>query len=565
MRSNDVNRNGRSSKNDGLPEIDLSGMDYLDEEVPVRKKKRKADYEEDLDDFDLESLKADIGEIIDEDKHQGRSGRNLPRQFDTDRFDTEELEYEELEMEELELEDSASGRGRNQLVTVSEHKTPAKRKSSEKEYSLSTDVDYSDEDDFEEGNPDEYSDLYGYSEDDSEDDQQKSHLGLKIAAIVVLLLILVVAFVTLTTPGRKILYKIAANFIYDNVQNEGTGEDTDAVITGIASADNQINPDEDALPPDTESPLDMPVLTEHRSEDYVKTYLLFGIEEIDGASNTDSIILVSTNTRDNTIKMTSILRDTYVNIPGYYPNKINASYAYGCKTGETSAERKANGAKMLVNVIQNTYDVEISGYAYVNFNSFEKIIDRLGGIDIELGEKEASYLRRTNYISKPENRTVQTGWNHLNGNQALGYCRVRKVATLGGANNDYGRTVRQRRVLNAIISQYKNSSLTDLLPIMRDCLAYVTTNLSQDQIADALYDVIENKTFTTTSMRLPYEELFYDSGKSGVFNGKYNVTYALVIDKYRDENIKAFHKFLFLDSDEETETENKEAESVPAP
>ncbi|MBP5159839.1 MAG: LCP family protein, partial [Lachnospiraceae bacterium] len=303
---------------------------------------------------------------------------------------------------------------------------------------------------------------------------------------------------------------------------------------------------EKVTPTPTEEPTQAPVYTDktaHRYEDYVTNYLLFGLEQINGGSRSDAMLLVSLNTKDNTIKLTSFMRDTYVTIPGHNRNKLNAAYGYG-------------GPDLLVDVLENTYDIEIEGYASVNFTSLEAIVDRLGGIDLELGEAEAKYLRNTNYISKPENRTVQAGMNHMNGNQVLGYCRVRKVSTLGGANNDYGRTVRHRRVIKAIIEQFKNSSYLDMLSIAKDCLGYLETNVTEDQIADALYKVVENKMFESESMRLPADNYFRDSGRAGI-NG---ITYALVIDDYIDKNIEAFHQFLFLDP-----TPTPTGEATPSP
>lgn len=579
MKHNDRNyRDDMDSLDDELPEIDFSGMDFLEDEIPSRSQSKQADFDDDIsEDFDFEDLRAELDEIFEEEESSRSSESFYADDFDSDREYSDDSEFDDFDIDDLDLdmsdfyddeeeseEEEEEDSDRNmKLVPSSRNKMIVKPSDEEEDYYLSTDVEEEEEEEYplsKDVEDDEYADYYEYSEEDFEDGKkEKSHLGLKIFAIFLLLIILAAAFLVLTTPGRSIMYDIAAKFIYKNVQNDDTPtpELTQALV--------EKEPDEDALPVDENTEEEEKYYTIYRSEDYVKTYLLFGIEEIDGASNTDSIMLVSINTKDNTIKMTSILRDTYVDIPGYYPNKINAAFAYGCKTGDTPQERKANGAKLLMTVIENTYDVDITGYAYVNFSAFENIINRLGGIDIELGEKEAAYLRKTNYISKPEYRTVQTGWNHMNGNQALGYCRVRKVATLGGANNDYGRTVRQRRVLNAIIQQYKNSSLTDLLPIMADCLSYVTTNLNEKQISDALHDIVEHQTFTTNSMRLPYGELFYDSGKSGIFNGKYNVTYTLVIDAYRDQNIKEFHKFLFLDEDEEEKAEDgTQPETAPA-
>ena len=405
---------------------------------------------------------------------------------------------------------------------------------------------------------------FDYTEDDFEDDEKKpkkKHTVLTIVISIVILLMASAAFLVFTPYGRKVLYKIAGSFIASHVNKEEEAAGDGGVVTG---------PGEDAEPTyyvSEETRTDIPTIYEkedeeqaqvierneskYRSEDYVKTYLLFGIEEIDGAANTDAILLLSVNTKDNTIKLTSLLRDTYVEIPGYYGNKINSVYAHGMKSGETTEERKRNGANLLMNVIEETYDIEITGYLSINFKNFENIVNYLGGIDLQLGRTEASYLRTTNYISNPAYRTVVEGWNHMNGNQVLGYCRVRKVVTLGGYNNDYGRTVRHRRVISAIIEQYKSLSYVDMYKVACDCLAYVSTDLTEDQFAEMIENVVENKTYTIEQMRLPLDNMFKDSGKKGKNNGKYNVTYAILLDGYEEANIKKFHEFVFLDEPEE--------------
>jgi len=565
------NKNGRYGDFDDFEDLetDVQDGDFDDFQVDIDDYE-DGEYNDSFDDLeeDVESDRS-YALMAGTDRHELAESRGRELMVSEDDDDDygeldeyeEEMEYEDEDSEDFdgeELEDDFENSFKVDLsdIDLDDDRLPEVyngKGSSLKKKGTGLAKRNSDADDFDDDD-EEASKYYGYSEDDDENDGKKSHLGLKIFGIIFLLLIVFVAFLIITTPGRSIMYKLAAKFIYSSVNTDPINVDIEPTLSDefIKSLDEDVNPDADVSIVDLEDPFKDTNDSPYRHEDYVKTYLLFGIEEIDGASNTDSIMLVSTNTKDNSIKLTSILRDTYVDIPGYYPNKINAAYAYGCKTGETSDERKANGAKMLVSIIENTYDVDISGYAYVNFKGLENVIDRLGGIDIELGKAEAAYLCKTNYISNPAYRTVSAGWNHLNGNQALGYCRVRKVVTLGGANNDYGRTVRQRRVINAIVQQYKNSALTDLIPILRDCLAYVKTNLTEEQISDALYDVIENQTFTVNQMRLPADELFRDSGKKGVFNGKYNVTYTLVLDGYREQNIKKFHEFLFLDSPEDS-------------
>ena len=409
---------------------------------------------------------------------------------------------------------------------------------------------YKDEENYEEDM------IYEEPEEDREVTEGKKKMSLLKKILIgvgsfVGVIIAFVLFSVFTPAGREIWYNIFGSYIGGKLDTVGNDQEK-AAKAAVGITDSQ-------KPGDMIDVIDNSEYTIRpegpREEEYVTTYLIFGIEEIDGAANTDAIMLVSINKKDNTVKLTSIMRDTYVNIPGDNPNKINSVYAKGAKRTDDKSLKKAAGAALLVNVIENTFDVKIHGYACANFTAFQDIVDILGGIDLELGEKEARYLRKTNYISNPAYRTVQTGWNHMNGNQVLGYCRVRKVPTLGGADSDYGRTLRHRRVINAIISKFKSQSYFDMLPIMEKCLAKIYTNISSDQITAALRDVVENSIFTTASMRLPADELFKDSGTKGIYNGSSTIKYTLVLGDMLGQNIEKFHQFLFLDKEGETSAE----------
>ncbi len=381
--------------------------------------------------------------------------------------------------------------------------------------------------------------------------QKKSKLKkvLIIVGIVLGVLALIVCFLLFTLPGRRIIYNLTGKFVHGNMEIVG------ARTNDVYNFAIHVPTPTPVLPADSSTditPSVTPVIpVDENDEIFAKNYLLFGIEEINGGANTDSIIVLTVNKRDKSLKFTSILRDTYVQIDGAYPNKINSAYAFAKRASEKAGDpldvQKYYGGMNLVKSIENTFGIKIEGFACINFKAFESIIDRLGGVDIELGATEARYLRNTNYISNPAYRTVVEGWNHMNGNQALGYCRVRKVVTLGGANNDYGRTVRQRRLIKAIITKYVNSGITELLPIMKDCLSYVTTNMTEEQIIDVLEDVVENEIFTVEENRIPYDGMFRDSSKAGIFNGSYNVTYALVIDDHIEEIRQKLHDFLYND------------------
>ena len=259
--------------------------------------------------------------------------------------------------------------------------------------------------------------------------------------------------------------------------------------------------------------------------------MIFGIEEIGGARNTDAMLIATINTRDRTVKLTSLLRDTYVEIPGYSNNKLNWAYARG-------------GVDLLIDTIELNHKIQIDGYASVTFDSFEAIIDTLGGVTIELGEKEARYLNRTNYISNKANRNVSPGPNHLNGNQAMGYVRIRGVETLGGVRDDYGRVLRQQRVLKAIFeSAISPKNLIQIVPKSKEILSHVTTNLTQKQMEESMRAVVENKITTMETFRIPVDNTF-ESPKR--YNG---IGYPLLLDW--ETNRIELYKFIFDYTEEE--------------
>lgn len=340
--------------------------------------------------------------------------------------------------------------------------------------------------------------------------KKKKHKALKITGIVTLSLFCLLLFFVGTKPGRSMLYDWGASIISSRLDTvDAKGNDNELFVTPTIAVDRD---------DDTQSDV--------RREDYVANFLLFGIEEIGGGGRTDSIMIASVNIKDNTIKLTSIMRDSYVEIPGHNNNKINAAYSQG-------------GADLLVDTVEKNFKIHIDGWASVNFDSFESVVDMLGGVDIELGKTEANYLNTTNYISDPGNRDVVAGWNRLNGNQALGYARVRKVVTLGGANNDYGRTVRHRRLLNSMFDKYKSKSALDLLNIMYDILPMIKTNLTSKQLSAVIEQVVEKKITTIQENRLPMDG-FYQNGRNQ--NG-----FVLLLDF--EGNINELYKFIYLDEE----------------
>lgn len=234
-------------------------------------------------------------------------------------------------------------------------------------------------------------------------------------------------------------------------------------------------------------------LMEEQSENVV-TILLLGVDRRKNeAARTDSIILCTLNKTQNTITLTSLLRDMYVKIPGYQSNRINVPYVLG-------------GVPLLEETLKYNFGIEVDGAVEVDFSHFEDLIDLLGGIELELTSAEA------NYINKESGSRLKTGVQMLTGEQALYYSRFR-----GTASGDLARTGRQRIVLTTLLNEYKNKSLTELLGLLDDILPMVTTNLTQNEILGYVKDFFPMlATAEISSQRIPVEGTYKGAMISGM-------------------------------------------------
>ncbi len=242
-------------------------------------------------------------------------------------------------------------------------------------------------------------------------------------------------------------------------------------------------------------------------EKKIHNILLLGEENIEGGEGrgrSDLIMIATINEEDKSIKLTSIMRDILVAIPGYSDNRLNAAYAMG-------------GVSLVYQTLANNLGLDIDNYARVNFESFESIIDAIGGVDIKLTKEEADYLNNTNYISKEEFRNVKAGKNHLNGNQALGYCRIRKVGTSEREYSDFGRTSRHRKLLESIITSIKDMNLKQLKKFCDKCLPYVTTDIDEETLEKyikAVFDIGLDK--KVKDYRIPIDGTYSDANLRGM-------------------------------------------------
>ena len=333
--------------------------------------------------------------------------------------------------------------------------------------------------------------------------------------------------------GGVYYFYVMAQIKYENQPSNSVSEN-EIVLTNTDNEDNSTVSNAPAIDPadivwDTED-------TDYRHEDGVINILLIGEENIDkdARGRSDSMMIATIDRNRGKLMLTSLMRDCYVQIPDYQghhyrDNKLNAAYALG-------------GVTLTINTIEKNFDFQIDGYAKVDFSGFEGLIDALGGVEITLSKKEADYLNSTNYISKKKYRTVVEGTQTLNGNQALGYSRIRHVPTPEGVADDYGRTLRQRKVLNAIFEKYKNSNLVTLLAMMPAITKMVTTDLSMTEITKLMTIVVGLHPSKLETLRVPVDNSFSDKVVSGVGD-------SLILDW--STNKEALHRFLFGTSDAE--------------
>ncbi len=293
--------------------------------------------------------------------------------------------------------------------------------------------------------------------------------------------IILVSFILVISPlGKKIVSNVLGDYLY------GRGFEFVDTNRKLSDIQTNINVDGSSL------------IHEEKNDDDIINILLIGIEEFKNARNTDSMIIASINARNNTLKLISIMRDIYVDVPGNDNNKLNSVYSTG-------------GINLLYETMESTFGLDIDGYMLVNFESFEKIVDILDGVEVTLTKGEAAYLNKHNYISNPKYRNVVVGTQRFNGNQALGYCRVRSVST-GTENNDFGRTQRQRAVLKSMVNTLKEKNLLDLTNTMNEIVSSVNikTDITKSDFKKYLEIGLSLKFDDIDNLRIPTDGSYVD-------------------------------------------------------
>ena len=257
--------------------------------------------------------------------------------------------------------------------------------------------------------------------------------------------------------------------------------------TGDESYVDTLPEEEDEFLPD---PSQTPSLSDPEAEDTgvgsgdvlgntkeVTNYLLIGTDNRGGTTGrSDANLILSVNTRTHTLRLVSLLRDLWVTIPGRGEgyHKLNAAYAYG-------------GFNLLSLTLQQNFRLKIDQYIAVDFDAFEKAVDALGGVDIELSAAEAKHI----------GVGASAGSYHLNGPKALDYSRIRKL------DSDFGRTERQRKVMSALIGKVQGMNLASLNSLLFAVLPHVKTNLTQNELLGLAGQALSYSGYTVEQYVVP--------------------------------------------------------------
>lgn len=256
----------------------------------------------------------------------------------------------------------------------------------------------------------------------------------------------------------------------------------------------------------------------------VQNIALFGVDATDGGhGRSDSTMILTIDREHKKLKVTSLMRDSYVAIDGHGNDKLNHAYAFG-------------GPELAIKTINQNFGLNIKDFATVNFSSLPKIIDTLGGINIDIDNEELKYinkyineLNKLNKTSAPN--ITKTGLQKLSGTQALAYCRIRY--TSGG---DYKRTERHREVLEKLFEEIKEVSITKYPTILNDLMPMVKTSLSTSEILSLGTDMVN------MGKSLDQDRFPKDSDAKGTM---INSVYYLQFDKETTKD--KLHKWIFED------------------
>lgn len=272
----------------------------------------------------------------------------------------------------------------------------------------------------------------------------------------------------------------------------------------------------------------------------ITNVLLIGTDgrTLDEASRSDSIFIATLDNNNKKVKLTTIMRDTLVEIPEYGEDKINAAFALGSLEEDENGDLKGaeGGAALLMKTIEENFNLHLDKYVIVNFWGFEAIIDEIGGIEIDVKDYEIEevnkYIGESTGVNSPmlENPGLQL----LNGQQALSYARIRYVG-----NGNFERGERQTRVLTEVAGKLKSVNPIKYVSLANTMSKHVKTNIDIPQALNLAYTIYKLPTLDITQLQIPQTELI---ARDNLYKDK---GWCLLIDL--EQNSKVLYDFIFND------------------
>lgn len=229
--------------------------------------------------------------------------------------------------------------------------------------------------------------------------------------------------------------------------------------------------------------------SEFKEVEGITNVLLIGVDarDLDEPCRSDSMIIATLDNNNKKVKLTSLFRDTLVDIPGHGEAKLNAAYMLG-------------GPELLMKTVKETYNVSIDKYIIINFWGFETIVDYIGGIDVDVKDYQLEELNK--YIGESTGGNdcpvEKAGIQTLNGKQALSYARIRY-----NVGDEYERTDRQREVIFKVMEKLQNTKPSKYLGIMNTMLEYIKTNIDPLEALNMAYTIYKLPSLDVEQLQIP--------------------------------------------------------------
>lgn len=390
-------------------------------------------------------------------------------------------------------------------------------------------------------------DIIKYKAPEVQSEKKKRRIGVGGKILIVIGALIVVLVLVVVIMGTSLLNRIVRPDDPDAFAN------TTPDVNETPHIDDEVEPE--GTPTPTRSPVPLPTdpaatplpvlpvsefyeqtyLTEEQlakmdadnaSADYVNI-LLVGVDrrKTTGRSAADALMIGTLDKKHGTLKITTVMRDILVDIPGSGYGKLNSSSAHG-------------GMNLLMETVNQTFHMNITQYVLVDFFMFVDIIDALGGITMELSAEEISAANDCIAGLNKQLGIVDT-WDgfifaeagpvHLSGKQALGYARIRKI------DSDFARTDRQFKVINTVFSMFMRQDILSMYDILYQIVPMVETNLTNTEIIDLAISALSLKTAGIVHYRIPVNGLYE--------NGKWEKRFVFLSDL--PANAWALHELIF--------------------